>query len=73
MAVQATVAPEAAPVRRAATGWLGRAWDGPAYLPGPGEDESRGFVFLPGLKIEGPESEVAQPGLPSTPTTPSSA
>lgn len=35
----------------------------------PGEDEPRVTVFLPGLKIEGPESEVAKLGFPPTPPT----
>jgi hypothetical protein len=38
----------------------------------PGEDEPRVTVFVPGLRIEGPESEVAKLGFPPTPPLPPS-
>jgi hypothetical protein len=34
-----------------------------------GEDEPRVAVFIPGLQIEGPESEVAKLGFPPIPST----
>jgi len=39
----------------------------------PGEDEPRVTVLLPGVQIEGPESEMAKLSYPPMPQPPSSA